>query len=350
MVFVDMDSLQFYKPPVQPVVLSNGRSTASNLRIPLSRWEEEDFMAVGASQQLSGVPYNPDMTHSQYGTCPFQKDSLDSFRAQEMGHNSTKGNEEIASMAGEHAVTGWDDMIPLSCQKASNPPHRPGFRQPPGIICKTGVLGKPTARETICDSWLDIDHFFHSDLEAEDGAVKDKCQETGDIEGKPGPAGAKDGQVGDGSRGAKHGGEDVIAYPEMEGFEVDVKRFHNKDGHRAGISVDAEGEQNPSDAQALQALMASSPRVACRGRGKPRYSRPKVVVGNTTWEVTKVAGHEQSGEEQLFKVQAEAWLAEKETSSLRDAIATYQSKQGCTRKKRKSICGAQRRTLRRRKE
>ena len=107
------------------------------------------------------------------------------------------------------------------------------------------------------------------------------------------------------------------------------------------------GEQNPSDAQALQALMASSPRVA-RTRGRPRRSRPTIVVGTTTWEVTKVAGDEESGEGRVFKVQAEAWLAEKEVSSLCDAIATYRSKQGCTRRKRKSICGAQRRSSRRR--
>lgn len=107
-------------------------------------------------------------------------------------------------------------------------------------------------------SWLDIDHFFNSDLEAEDGAAEGKCQETGNFEDKPGPDGAKDGQAGDGSQGMhysvngaedgpgdgdgiKHGGEDDIADPEMEGLKVDGEGFHSKDGHMAGVGVDTEG-------------------------------------------------------------------------------------------------------------
>lgn len=41
-------------------------------------------------------------------------------------------------------------------------------------------------------SWLDIDQFFNTDLEAEDGAVEGKCQEIGNIKDQPGPDGAKD--------------------------------------------------------------------------------------------------------------------------------------------------------------
>ncbi|KAL8794593.1 MAG: hypothetical protein Q9182_007609 [Xanthomendoza sp. 2 TL-2023] len=174
-------------------------------------------------------------------------------------------------------------------------------------------------------SWLDNDHFFNSDLDAEDGAAKGKCQKTGNIEDKPGPDGATDGQAGDGSQdmhhsvnraedgigdgdgdGVKHGGEDVIADPEMESLKVDSEGFRGKDGHTAGVGVDAEGEQNPSNAQTLQALITSSPRITGRGRGRPQRSRPTIVVGNTTWEVTKVAGDEQSDEGRVFKVQAEA--------------------------------------------
>ena len=42
-------------------------------------------------------------------------------------------------------------------------------------------------------SWLDIDQFFNTDLEAEDGAAEGKCQETGNIKDQPGPDGAKNG-------------------------------------------------------------------------------------------------------------------------------------------------------------
>ncbi|KAL9023570.1 MAG: hypothetical protein Q9196_007121 [Gyalolechia fulgens] len=101
--------------------------------------------------------------------------------------------------------------------------------------------------------------------------------------------GAEDGH---GDDGVKYGGEDIIADPEMEGLEVDGEGFYSKDGHPADVGVDMEGEQNPSNAQALQALIASSPRMARRGRGRPRRSRPTIVVGNTTWELTKVAGDE----------------------------------------------------------
>ncbi|KAL8696508.1 MAG: hypothetical protein Q9201_007626 [Fulgogasparrea decipioides] len=146
-----MDSLQFYEPPAKPGVRSNGRSTISNLRIPSPRWEGKDSVALGASQKPSGVPYNPNLTQSQNGTGPLQKDSLDSFRVPEMGLNGTKATKEIASMPSEDAVASWDDMIPLSCQKASDRPHRPPFYHPPGIICKTGVLNKPTAGAPTCE-------------------------------------------------------------------------------------------------------------------------------------------------------------------------------------------------------
>ena len=107
-------------------------------------------------------------------------------------------------------------------------------------------------------SWLDIDQFFNTDLEAEDGAAEGKCQDTGNIEDQPGPDGAKDGQAGDGSQDMHHsvdgaedrpgdgdgvmdGGENIIADPEMEGLEVDGGGFYGKDDRRAGVGVDAEG-------------------------------------------------------------------------------------------------------------
>ena len=92
--------------------------------------------------------------------------------------------------------------------------------------------------------------------------------------------------------------------------------------------------------------MASSPRMARRGRGRPRRSRPTIVVGNTTWEVTKVAGDEHSGEGPVLKVQAEAWLVEKDLPALRNVIAIYRGKQGPTRRKRKSIYRGKRRSAR----
>ena len=82
---------------------------------------------------------------------------------------------------------------------------------------------------------------------------------VGNIEDKPGPDGAKDGQAGDDSQdmhhsvdgaengpgdedGVKHGGEDVIVDPEMEEvLGVDGEGSHGKDGHRGGVGVDAEG-------------------------------------------------------------------------------------------------------------
>lgn len=128
-----------------------------------------------------------------------------------------------------------------------------GSKEAGGIVA--AALNPQEQRDS---SWLDIDRFFNSDLEAEDGAAEGKYQEMGNIEDKPGPDGAKDGQAGDGSQemhhsvngaedgpgdgdGGKHGGEDVIADPEMEGLEVDGGGFHGKDGRRAGVGVDAEG-------------------------------------------------------------------------------------------------------------
>lgn len=74
------------------------------------------------------------------------------------------------------------------------------------------------------------------------------------------------------------------------------------------------------------------------------------MVGNAVWEVTRIAGDEQSGQRRVLKVQAKAWLAEEDLPALRDAIAAYRGTQGRTRGKRKSICGGQRRSARRRRE
>ena len=49
MVFVNIDSLRFYKPPTKPGVRSNRRSTTSNLRILSPRWEGKDSIAFRAS-------------------------------------------------------------------------------------------------------------------------------------------------------------------------------------------------------------------------------------------------------------------------------------------------------------
>ncbi|KAL8635976.1 MAG: hypothetical protein Q9228_006581, partial [Teloschistes exilis] len=95
MVFVDMDSLLFYKPPAKPGVRSNGRSTTSNLRILSPYWEGKDSVALGASQKPSGVSYNSNLAQSQIGTGPLPKDSLDSYRAPEMGLNGAKADKEI---------------------------------------------------------------------------------------------------------------------------------------------------------------------------------------------------------------------------------------------------------------
>lgn len=107
-------------------------------------------MALEASQKPSGVPCDPNLTQSQNETGLLQG-SLDWFRVPEMGLNGTKADREMASMLSEDAVASWDDMVLLSCQKASDRPNRPRFRHPPGIICETGVLGKPTAGESTCE-------------------------------------------------------------------------------------------------------------------------------------------------------------------------------------------------------
>ncbi|KAI4218381.1 MAG: hypothetical protein L6R36_008984 [Xanthoria steineri] len=382
MVFVNMDSLRFYEPPAKPGVRSNRRSTTSNLRIPSPRWEGKDSVALGASQKPSGVPYNPNLTQSQNGTGPLQKDSLDSFRVPEIALNGTKTDREMASMpsnpievdsghdssddsgsdSGHEATSATTSTCAISPGVSSSNKSQMKNTETGGKEAEGLVAAALNPQEQRDSSWLDIDHFFNGHLEAEDGAAEGKCQETGNIEDKSRPDGAKDGQAGHGSQymhhsvnraedgpgngdGVKYSGEDVIADPEMEGLEVDGEGFHGKDGQTAGVGVDAEGEQNPSDAQALQALMASS-RVARRGRGRPRRSRPTIVVGNTTWEVTKVAGDEQSSEGPALKVQAEAWLAEKDLPALRDVIAIYRGNQGSTRRKRKSIYGGKRRSAR----
>ena len=151
MVLVDMDALQFYQPPPKAGLHSDERPTTSSLRVPAPCWEGKDPAALGGSQDSGRVLHNPDLIQPRNLTGPLQKDSLDSFRATGLGLNDTKADRKITSMLSERNNTSWDDMIPLSCQGASDRLHRPRFRYPPGTTCKTGVLGKPTAGKTACE-------------------------------------------------------------------------------------------------------------------------------------------------------------------------------------------------------
>ena len=45
-----------------------------------------------------------------------------------------------------------------------------------------------------------------------------------------------------------------------------------------------------------------SPRVARKGHGRPRHNRPAITLGNTIWEVAKIAGDKPSGEGRILKV------------------------------------------------
>ena len=106
--------------------------------------------------------------------------------------------------------------------------------------------------------WLDIDQFSGSDLGLEDSAAEDRCQKMGNIEDKTGSSGAEDGQAGGRSQevdhsgngpgdgpgdedGVEHSEDATIADPGMDGIEMDGDGPHNKGGHRAEVSGDAEG-------------------------------------------------------------------------------------------------------------
>ena len=96
----------------------------------------------------------------------------------------------------------------------------------------------------------------------------------------------------------KHSGEHIIADLEMEalrctvgGFEVRTAKGlalvrkvsdYRLSSFLSELTLQFQESGNPSDAQALQALMASFPRVARRGRGRPHRSWPTTVLGNTT--------------------------------------------------------------------
>ena len=151
MVLVDMDALQFYRPPAKAGLHSDERPTTSSLRVPAPRWEGKDSAALGASRDSSGVLHNPDLIQPLNLTGPLQKDSLDSFRAPGLGLNDSKADRKTANMPSERVNTSWDDMVPLSCQSAGDRLHRPRFRYPPGATCQIGALGKPTAGKTACE-------------------------------------------------------------------------------------------------------------------------------------------------------------------------------------------------------
>ena len=173
------------------------------------------------------------------------------------GHSSSDDSGSDSGHEASSATTSTCAISPgiSSSNKGQTENTETGGKEAGGLVA-TAVY----PQEQPDSSWLDIDHFFNSDQEAEDGAAEGKYQEMENIEDKPGPDGAKDGPAGDGFQdshhsvngaedghgdgdgdGLKHGGEGVIADPEMEGLEVDGEWFYSEDGHRAGVGVNAEG-------------------------------------------------------------------------------------------------------------
>lgn len=148
MVFVNMDSLQFYILLAEVDLRHDERPTTSNPRIPSSGWEGKNPTILGASKESSEVLHNLDEFRSQNGPRPLPKGSLDSFRVLESGLSSFKANKDVGSIPRERVNPSGDDMIPLLCQGASGRHHRSRFRHPPGKFRKMGVLGNLTAGET----------------------------------------------------------------------------------------------------------------------------------------------------------------------------------------------------------
>ena len=118
------------------------------------------------------------------------------------------------------------------------------------------------------------------------------------------------------------------------------------------LTLPVSKEQSPPKIQAPHAPAHSSTptQVVRRGRGRPRRNRPAIAASNAVWEVTKIARDKPSSDGWLVKVQAEAWLVEKDLPSLQNAIAAYRGKQGRTEGKRKSIFGGERRSARGKRE
>ena len=72
---------------------SDAKPKTSDLRIPSSHREEENTVALGASEKSRRALHNPDQFQPQNVTGPLQKDFLDSFRAPESElrlHNASK--------------------------------------------------------------------------------------------------------------------------------------------------------------------------------------------------------------------------------------------------------------------
>ncbi|KAL9128124.1 MAG: hypothetical protein Q9217_003145 [Psora testacea] len=199
-------------------------------------------------------------------------------------------------MPSERAVTSWDDMIPLSCQKDGNLLHRPGFRAPSRTLSKPSVLGVPTAGKT-ARSPIEVDS---GDNSSSDGSGSDTEYEassvtTSTFSVSPGFGSSNEGKIknvmmgaggpvtaalnlhehrdshgpGDGDR-VEHGVEGVLADPEMDGVEVgNGDRCYTKDDYTVEVGSDIE-------------------------------------VGQATWDVIKITGDEQSGEARVLKVEAKA--------------------------------------------
>lgn len=148
MVSVDMNSVQFYKPPTKAGWHQNRQPTTSNLHIPSPLRAEENPAILGTSQDLSRVLHSPKLVQSQNMRNPSQKHSHNLLNTQGLSLNSAKADREIAGMPNEGATTGWDNLIPLLCQESNDRPHCPCFHYPPETMCETDVLNKPAAGGT----------------------------------------------------------------------------------------------------------------------------------------------------------------------------------------------------------
>lgn len=60
-----------------------------------------------------------------------------------------------------------------------------------------------------------------------------------------------------------------------------------------------------------------------KARGRPRRHRPTILAESANWAVNKIHGDMRTVQGRLLKVEATAWIAEKDLSNLHDFIAEY---------------------------
>ena len=156
-----------------------------------------------------------------------------------------------------------------------------------------------------------------------------------------------DGLAGDGKIDSCLSATNLIQRVADDGNNIDGTESLGRKWLDMGILNDTPDEwinSKPANKAFVTAEMPAAERSptansSSRRRGRPRYDPITIELGNRCWEVKKIVGDRQEGHDVCFKIQAEAWISQKDILPTPELVAAFRRQQTRPRRKRKIICG-----------